>query len=744
MKQLSDDNIAFRGNIEKIWYRNDDTGYKIIKLVNKHFEEITAKGVIPFVEEGNFIEVYGRLDEDDYGSPIIIAKKSNLIEHTDVEFLYTYLANGNVKYIGEKIAKKIIEKFGDETHDILMNNPKKLSLIRGIGEKRAEEIVDQYSENAHRIKTYSYLSKLNISQVYINKIIKVFDNNAIDIIEKNPYELVSKIKGIGFKKADEIASNLGIKKDSIFRKKAGILHILQEALLSGDTLVNDIMIFDKLKGLLDINVDISEFREIIQELYIEDSIYLESGKDGVINVYLSYIYKKELSLSTKIKCMIMRFDDDEKSIKIRAKDIGSELGINLDDNQLNAVIKAISNNFVVITGGPGTGKTTLINTILKYFLDMRLSVKLVAPTACAAKRMEAVTDYEASTIHRLLEVQPMEDEVYESYGRNVSNKLECDVLIVDEASMVDLNLFNALLDACDDDMRVILVGDVNQLPSVGAGNVLRDIIESEIVPVIKLNKIYRQSNGKSSGQIVKIANDILSGNAVHIDNSIDSDLFFIKINENNFENQLIDTIKRISSKFNIDIEDIQVLIPQKQTKFGVENVNKILQKNLNESNDLVSLYDKIFKYNDKVIHTKNNYIKETIAKNDEDSSQGVFNGDVGYINSIFDKNSFCVEYEDKYVNYSSYEVNELELAYAITVHKSQGSEYPAVILILKSVPFNLKMRALLYTAITRAKKIVVIIGEESAFSDMVRNISKVKRYTGLKEKLRGINEKIFG
>ena len=743
MKDI-DNLFIVTGTVDKLWFHNEDTGYKILRLIDKDGDEITCKGCIPLGDVGTQLELKGELTEDDYGNVVLKVRHSKPIRYDNIDILFSYLSSNNIKHIGEKTARKIIDAFGEETHNILMYEPQKLATIKGISKKKAEEICMQYAENSNEIETYGFLAELNISQKFIYKIIKVFKNNVIDAVKENPYELANKIKGIGFKKADEIALNLGIPKDSIFRKKSAIIHVLQEALNCGDTLVRDNDLFERVKIILEINLDYQEYREIIQELYFEDIITLELCKESKsVNIYLSYIFKKEIKVAQKIREMNKVLEVDELSMISRIKNIGNSLDIILDEDQIKAVCKAVTNTFVVITGGPGTGKTTVINTVLKYFLNSQKSVKLVAPTACAAKRMSAVTGYKASTIHRLLEIQPTDND-FESYGRNEDNKLETDVLIIDEASMVDLSLFSALLDACKRNTHIILVGDMNQLPSVSAGNVLRDIIESNVIPVIYLTKIYRQGNKDS--QIIKIANQVLNGSKVSIVNDSESDLFFIKVNERNFEEQLLSTITRLADRYKFTNDDIQILIPQKATEYGIEAVNSILQKKLNSNIQCISFGEKVFKLGDKVIHTKNNYIKDVIPKGDE-RINGVFNGDVGYINAIEDKSSFSVEFDDKYTTYSKTEINEVELAYAITVHKSQGSEYPAVILVLKSVPFNLKMRSLLYTAITRAKKVVVIIGEEKVFSDMVNNISKVQRFTGLKEKLRdnyGIFEENIG
>lgn len=736
MKSTRDNLFRIKGTIEKIFFRNDDTGYKILKLIDKDGDELSCKGVIPFVEEGNLIEVFGDLIEDDFGNPLLTVKFVEPVNHDNTEVLYTYLAGKNIKHIGEKTAEKIIETFGKDSHRILMADPEKLSQIPGISRKKAEEIVKQYSESSFQIETYSFLAKLSITQKFIYKIIKVFKESTIEEVKKNPYQLANKIRGIGFKKADDIAMNMGISKDSLYRKQAAVIHILQEAMSNGDTMLPDDTVYERMNRILDMTVDYKEYREIIQELYFDDVLTLEINEydNSRINIYLSYMYKKEIQVSQKIRKMVGRIDVDQESLIMKIDKIGKKFGIKLDDTQLEAILKGITNNFVVITGGPGTGKTTLINVILEYYDNKGNSVNLAAPTACAAKRMEAVTGHSASTIHRLLEIQPIESEEDDSFGRNKNNLLDCDVLIVDETSMVDLTLFSALLDACSEDTHIILVGDMNQLPSVAAGNVLHDIIKSEVVPVIFLNKIYRQGNRES--QIVKIANNVLNGEKVSIDNSADSDLYFIKFDENNFKRQLISTINRVENRFGIKKDDIQILIPQKSTNYGVENINKLLQTELNTEEKSVYILDKMFKLRDKVIHIKNNYMKDVIELENMSQSKGVFNGDVGYVTEINDRKSFTVRYDDKTTTYTGIEVNEIDLSYAITVHKSQGSEYPAVIIILKGVPYNLRMRTLLYTAITRAKKIAIIIGDASVFSDMVKNVSKIERYTGLKEKIR--------
>lgn len=724
------------GIVRRIIYSSDDNFFKIIDFETED-GELKCKGNLVNISIGDEIEIYGSMNIDKFGELIFSIERHKYLSENTSNQIYNFLLAGNIKYIGEKLAKKIVDTFADETETVLSTSPERLAEVRGISLSRAKEIVCEYNKNAHRIKNYVYLSNLGISDILTSKIINKYKDKTIETISNNPYVIINDIQGVSFKKADEIATLIGIPFDSFFRKKAYILNVLNEQYYNGNTYVLFENLIKSFRDNLLIEIDEGEFRDLLFELYSEEEIYIEQvGRN--IRVYIDNVYSSECKVSNVLRDINNKLDINDIIVDKFLYEFECNNNIILDDIQKIAVKTVLSNQFVVITGGPGTGKTTLIDVIINYYEKYKYDVRLVAPTACAAKRMENITGTKASTIHRLLELRRDDNSDFLHFGRNSNNKLDTDVIIVDETSMLDLSLAKALLDAIKNDTRIIFVGDKNQLPSVGAGNVLEDIINSDVFPVVELKKVYRQNNYES--KIISVANSVLNGESIHNTADINDDLFIIRLQRNLFKEQLINTLSKIADKLNMDIRDIQVLSPQKRGTYGVDGINKILQSHLNKEECSINFGDKFYKIADKVIHTKNNYFKEYISL-DNDELLGIFNGEIGYINSL-DKmaGTISVEYSDKRVEYDRLDINELNLAYSITVHKSQGSEYKAIIIVLgPDVHPFLRDRRLLYTAITRAKELVVMLTEESVVNDILRNKSMKTRMTGLCDKLRGIS-----
>lgn len=583
------------------------------------------------------------------------------------------------------------------------------------------------------------MKKIGLSVSKYEIIAKKLGKNFLDKIIENPYRLLELDIGIKFETVDNIAEIVKFDMNSSYRKKGMISYILDEfTMKNGHTYILYDELNDKLKYKIDLSDD--EYKEIIRDMLLSKMIFIENYSSE-IRIYPYKLYKYECLISDKIKLLNYKNNFDYNSIEKVINAYEHSHKLNLDTLQKDAIIKAINSNFVVITGGPGTGKTTLIQVILDFFKACDKSIALAAPTACAAKRMEDVCGYNASTIHRLLELKKTDEDEFALFGRNKDNPLDEDVLIVDEASMIDVYLMKSLLDAVLPTSKLIMVGDKNQLPSVGIGNILSDIITSDACTVIELSKVYRQSKNKS--RIIEVASQILNSEPITIDNpSTEDDLFIVDLDDFDFENRLLSYIKRISSQLNIDIDEIQLLSPQSLGDYGVDKINELLQKNLNPQREfLESRYSKtFFKLNDRVIHTKNNYYKEYELSNGK-IGYGVFNGECGVVIDIDVFNEYLqVEYPDKIVSYYGDEINDLKLSYCITIHKSQGSEYKSVIIVLgTNMSDLLKDRRLLYTAITRAKSLVLIITKKRILNEIITNNNIRIRNTGLNIKLRGFN-----
>lgn len=731
--------ITIEGIVETIVFRNDDNGYTICKL-RCDKEVVTIVGTIPFINESQEYSVQGEWTvHPKFGKQFKIESIHEIIP-TTTSGIEKYLASGVIEGIGKVTAKKIVEFFGEDTIKILDSNIEKLEEIPGIGKKRINTIMKSYLEQRVTKDIIIFFQSYGITVNMAMKIYKKFGVNCINIVKDNPYILTEYISGIGFRTADSIAKSLGIEKDSLFRIKSGVIYIINEFCAIGNTFIPMDRLRDK--GMKLLEIDSEKFDEGVYELIIDGKIKVEvvDNIDAVYN--MSYLYL-EMSVTRKIvELATTNYDKLSLNVNEKIKDFESKANIKLANSQKEAIEGAFFNGIEVITGGPGTGKTTIINCIVSIFESLGLKVFMAAPTGRAAKRMAEATGREAKTIHRLLEIGSYSEEEVDEI-ENETSAIECDVLIVDEASMVDISLMNALLKAMQVGTRLIIVGDVDQLPSVGPGNVLRDIIESDAVKVVRLNEIFRQ--GQES-MIVQNAHLINEGK-MPILNTKNSDFYLERAADSEVMlEKIIGLVKTRLPKFNVEwdsVRDIQVLSPMRKGIMGIDNLNIQLQQVLNpksKDKDEVEIKDMIFRVGDKVMQIKNNYTLKWSKNNSSEEGKGVFNGDVGYITEISedeDKITVCFE-DDKIVEYEESDLDEITLAYAVTIHKSQGSEFPVVIMPMFMGPPLLMNRNLLYTGITRAKKLVVLVGNSKVVEFMKDNNRSFERYSGLKWRIREI------
>ncbi|HAR85707.1 MAG TPA: ATP-dependent RecD-like DNA helicase [Clostridium sp.] len=731
--------ITIEGIVETVVFRNDDNGYTICKL-RCDKEVVTIVGTIPFINESQEYSVQGEWTvHPKFGKQFKIESIHEIIP-TTTSGIEKYLASGVIEGIGKVTAKKIVEFFGEDTIKILDSNIEKLEEIPGIGKKRINTIMKSYLEQRVTKDIIIFFQSYGITVNMAMKIYKKFGVNCINIVKDNPYILTEYISGIGFRTADSIAKSLGIEKDSLFRIKSGVIYIINEFCTIGNTFIPMDRLRDKGMKLLEINSE--KFDEGVYELIIDGKIKVEvvDNIDAVYN--MSYLYL-EMSVTRKIvELATTNYDKLSLNVNEKINDFESKANIKLANSQKEAIEGAFFNGIEVITGGPGTGKTTIINCIVSIFESLGLKVFMAAPTGRAAKRMAEATGREAKTIHRLLEIGSYSEEEVDEI-ENETSAIECDVLIVDEASMVDISLMNALLKAMQVGTRLIIVGDVDQLPSVGPGNVLRDIIESDAVKVVRLNEIFRQ--GQES-MIVQNAHLINEGK-MPILNTKNSDFYLERAADSEVMlEKIIGLVKTRLPKFNVEwdsVRDIQVLSPMRKGIMGIDNLNIQLQQVLNpksKDKDEVEIKDMIFRVGDKVMQIKNNYTLKWSKNNSSEEGKGVFNGDVGYITEINedeDKITVCFE-DDKIVEYEESDLDEITLAYAVTIHKSQGSEFPVVIMPMFMGPPLLMNRNLLYTGITRAKKLVVLVGNSKVVEFMKDNNRSFERYSGLKWRIREI------
>ena len=744
----------FKGYVNKIVYRNEDNGYTVFEL-ELDGDELTCVGNVPYVTEGEFVEVTGEYTEHSvYGQQLRIETCED-IPPEDEKSVERYLASGAIKGIGAALASRIVRRFKADTLRIIEQEPERLAEIKGISRRMAVEISDNVTAKRDMRNAMMFLQDYGISMALSAKLYNQYGASVYTIMKENPYRLADDIAGVGFRIADEIARKAGIEADSDFRIKSGIMYTLLQATGSGHIYLPQGELLEQLNTLLDTEIkdidrhlsDLSMDKKIVVKQQLQENETSTDAGDGEYQaerlVYGASYYYMEMSVAYALKALDARESIDKDKIADRIRRIEKAEKIELDDRQRDAVIQAISSGLLVITGGPGTGKTTTINTIIRYFEGEGMEIRLAAPTGRAAKRMTEATGCEAQTIHRMLELSGApEDDRSASFLRNEENPIDADVIIIDEMSMVDIFLMNSLLKAVTPGTRLILVGDVNQLPSVGPGNVLRDIIASERFNVVKLTKIFRQA---TESDIIVNAHKINAGEKFPIGPSSRDFIFIRREEAGNVIGAMITLVSQKLPKY-VDAKpfDIQVLTPTRKGMLGVERLNTVLQEYLNpkdSSKQEKEIGTTIFREGDKVMQIKNNYQIEWETRGKHgiptDRGMGVFNGDMGVVDNInFYSEKLTVKFEDdRYVEYPFKQLDELELAYAVTVHKSQGSEYPAVVIPLLSGPRMLMNRNILYTAVTRAKKCVCIVGTEEVFYGMVENGNEQKRYSTLAKRI---------
>lgn len=726
------------GYVEHIIYRNTDNGYTVLNLVSGE-DEITCVGIFSTIAEGENIEATGDYtDHPTYGTQFKVVSFEEKAPE-DQEAIERYLGSGAIKGIGLAMAARIVRRFKEDTFRIIEEEPERLVEVKGISERKAMEIASQVNEKRDLRQAMIFLQQFGITMNLAVKIYNKYGQEVYGILKENPYRLADDIEGVGFRTADDIAAKAGIRTDSDFRVRSGILYTLLQASGEGHTFLPQEELTAKTSELLGIDKDIIE--KNYMDLSIDRKIIMKQSGEQT-QIYSASFYYMEANTATMLRELDIAYDVADAEIEQRIHNIEKQTGMQLDEHQVQAVKEAVRNGLLVITGGPGTGKTTTINTIIRYFEMEGMDIFLAAPTGRAAKRMSETTGFEARTIHRMLELNGgMEGSA--GFERNETNPLETDLVIIDEMSMVDITLMNSLLKAIAPGTRLILVGDINQLPSVGPGSVLKDIIKSEAFNVVMLTKIFRQA---STSDIIVNAHKINRGEEVSLDNK-SMDFFFLKRYEADIIiNVVLQLVKQKLPKF-VDATpyDIQVLTPMRKGLLGVERLNGILQQYLNppdKSKREKEHGDMVFREGDKVMQTKNNYQLEweicTKFGLTVDKGMGIFNGDMGIITEINDfAETMNVEFDEgRKVEYSYKLLDELELAYAITIHKSQGSEYPAVVIPLLSGPSMLMNRNLLYTAVTRARKCVTLVGNDTTFNQMIQNTSQQKRYSGLCDRIR--------
>lgn len=732
---------VIKGYVDKIVYRNTDNGYTVM-FVNTEGEDMTCVGIFHYIGEGEYIELKGEYnDHPTYGIQLSVSEYEIIAPEDEISMI-RYLGSGAIKGVKVSTATKIVNRFKKDTFRIMEEEPERLAEIKGISMKKAMEISEQMEEKKDLRKAMIFLGQYGISMTLAVKIYNYYGPGVYEVVRVNPYKMADDIDGIGFRIADEIASHVGINSDSDFRIKSGILYALQQAAANGNVYVPHDMLVYQAKELL--NLPEADFEKPLMDLSVDKRIMIRGDE-----IYASNFYYTELSIARSLIDLNEKAAPDERKIMQKLSTIEEEEGITLDEMQEKAVLESIKCGLLIITGGPGTGKTTTIKTIIRYFESEGMEIRLAAPTGRAAKRMQEAAGMEAQTIHRLLELNgnPENDSKASQFERNEMNPLEADVIIIDEMSMVDIFLMQALLKAVMPGTRLILVGDTNQLPSVGPGNVLRDIIASGAFPVVRLEKIFRQA---ATSDIVINAHKINKGEKIDL---AKRSLDFLFIKRNDADAIIAATLTLIREKLpayvNADIHDIQVLTPARKGLLGVERLNTILQKFLNppeESKIEKETAGGIFREGDKVMQIKNDYQIEWEIRGKygiaADRGMGVFNGDVGIIRRINTYTEYMeVEFEEnKFVTYTFKQLEELELAYAITIHKSQGSEYPAVIMPMYPGPRMLMNRNLLYTAVTRAKKCVCMVGEPEVFTLMEANDKEQERYSGLRDRIEELSD----
>lgn len=729
------------GFVERIKYRNEENGYTVLSLTNEG-EEYTLVGNFHYISEGEMVEATGPMTEHPVYGEQMTVETYEIKAPEDTAAMERYLGSGAVKGIGAALAARIVRRFKADTFRIMEEEPERLSEVKGISEKMAMAISEQVEEKKEMRQAMMFLQEYGISMSLAVKIYQEYGPRLYTVIKENPYQLADDIAGVGFKMADEIAKRVGIFTDSDFRIKSGVLYTLLQATGNGHTYLPETDLLSQASELL--RVETESIEKHLMDMQIDKRLVIRES-EGVRVVYASQYYYMEMGVARMLHDLNIRGREPEEKIRKKLLQIQKEESIELDEKQVQAVVEAVNSGLLIITGGPGTGKTTTINTIIRYFESEEMEILLAAPTGRAAKRMTEATGYEARTIHRLLEISGMpgdERSIGMHFERNEENPLDADAVIIDETSMVDIHLMQSLLKAVNPGTRLILVGDVNQLPSVGPGNVLKDVIEAGCFNVVMLTRIFRQA---SQSDIVVNAHKINAGESVPLGKKSNDFLFIKRDDPNMIINAMITLVqKKLPGYVGADPYDIQIMTPMRKGALGVERLNTILQEYLNPPDK--SKLEKesggvTFRVGDKVMQIKNNYNIEWEVRNKYgipvDKGTGIYNGDIGIIREI---NLFAelvtVEFDEgRMVEYSFKQMEELELAYAITIHKSQGSEYPAVVIPIFSGPKMLMTRNLIYTAVTRARACVCLVGVPEVFQAMVDNEMEQRRYSGLRERI---------
>ena len=738
------------GYVEKIKYRNEENGYSVLSVTDGS-EEYVLVGNFTYISEGERIEATGRMVEHSIYGEQLAVESYEIKAPEDTLAIERYLGSGAIKGVGAALAKRIVKKFKADTFRILEEEPERLSEVKGISEKMAMSISAQVEEKREMRQAMLFLQQYGISMNLALKIYSHYGQKLYSVIQNNPYQLADDIQGVGFKIADEIASRVGIFTDSDYRIKSGLFYALLQASGNGHTYLPEAELLHNASELL--SVETGRMEKHLMDLQMEKKLVVKE-KDGERIVYPAQFYYMELNTARMLHDLNVHSKIPAQQIRTRLLKLTEQDPFPLDELQEQAVYEAVSHGLLIITGGPGTGKTTTINTIIRYFEQEEMEILLAAPTGRAAKRMSEATGRESKTIHRLLELTgiPAGDSGAEAAGesrlegmhfeRNEENPLEADVIIIDEMSMVDISLMHALLKAVTVGTRLILVGDVNQLPSVGPGNVLRDMIESGKFPVVKLTKIFRQA---AQSDIIVNAHKINAGEQVPLNKRSRDFLFIRREHPADIIKDMMVLIKdKLPDYVHAPMEEIQVMTPMRKGALGVEQLNRLLQERFNPpgpSKKEKEAGGTVFRTGDKVMQIKNNYQLAWEVRNrygiPVKTGEGVFNGDIGIVREI---NHFAetleVEFDEgRRAEYSFRQLEELELAYAITIHKSQGSEYPAVVIPIYPGPRMLMTRNLIYTAVTRAKACVCLVGIPEVFQAMVDNATEQKRYSGLKDRI---------
>lgn len=733
------------GYVDHIIYRNAENGYTVMVMLADQ-EEVTCVGVLSYIGEGEKLEAEGQyIAHPTYGEQFKIETYA-VKPPEDEESVERYLGSGAIKGIGTALAARIVRHFHADTFRIIEEEPERLAEIKGISERKAREIAQQVYEKRDMRKAMIFLQQFGITTALAVKIFEKYGQRMYEVLQNNPYQLADDIHGVGFRIADEIARKAGVSADSEYRVKSAISYVLLQAGNEGHIYLPKELVQSRTAQLL--GVGLEDIEQYLMDLAVDRKIVVKQEKEQE-RVYSASSYYIEMSTARMLCDLNITGEIDDQVILKKIAAIEKQTEMYLDEMQKKAVIEAVRCGLLIITGGPGTGKTTTINTLISYFESEGLQILLAAPTGRATKRMTEATGVEAKTVHRLLEISGLSEEsgAVGGFGRNAQNPLEADVIIIDEMSMVDAYLMHALLDAVTVGTRLIMVGDMNQLPSVGPGSVLKDMIQSGCIPVVSLTRIFRQAQ---ESDIVVNAHKINRGEPVLLDNK-SRDFFFLKRDDANVIISIVIQLVRdkIPRYVNAKMYDIQVLTPMRKGLLGVERLNKILQEYLNPPDHTKTEQEQngvLFREGDKVMQVKNNYQLEWEIRGrygiPMEKGLGIFNGDMGIIREINKQTErVTVEFdEQRMVEYPYSGLEELELAYAVTIHKSQGSEYPAVVIPLLSGPKMLMTRNLLYTAVTRAKQCVTLVGDPYAFNQMEANTVEQKRYTALADRIRELSE----